>query len=406
MLEPRHIRKHFPILEQTVNGYPLVYLDNAATTQKPRQVLRAIQHFYTRINANIHRGVHTLSDASSQAYEDARATVQHFINARRSEEIIFTSGTTASINLVADSFGRQFIRPKDEIIITEMEHHSNIVPWQMLCRQKQARLKVLPFDDNGCLRVDQLADLITPRTRLIAVTYVSNVLGVINPVRKIIEKAHARNIPVLIDAAQAIQHIPIDVEDLDCDFLAFSGHKIYAGTGIGILYGKEKWLESMPPYQVGGGMIRHVRFEKTEFESLPLKFEAGTPNVAGAVSLASAINFLLSIGQINIAAHEQALIKTATQKLCSFEHIRVYAPEAKRMGVVSFNVKGVSDYDAGVILDKMGIAVRTGTHCGEPIMRHYGVSGMIRASFALYNTFEEVGRLIHALHKASLMLTT
>ncbi len=398
------IRGDFPILKKEVHGKPLVYLDNAATTQKPKVVLKKTREFYTQTYSNIHRGVHSLSEEASAAYEDAREVVKKFINARRTSEIIFTRGTTESINLVADSFGREFIEKGDEIIISEMEHHSNIVPWQLLCERKKARLKVIPFNDDGILLTDKLNNLITKRTKLISLTYVSNVLGVVNNIKKIIQIAKAQNVPVLVDGAQAIQHIPVDVQELDCDFFAFSGHKIYADTGIGVLYGKEKWLEAMPPYQSGGGMIASVSFEKTTYADLPLKFEAGTGNIVAAVSLAVAIDYLNRIGWEKISFHEKELIDYATKKIGSLSKVTIYGKKIKRCAAVSFNLDHIHPYDAGVILDKMGIAIRTGMLCAEPLMKHYGVSGMIRASFALYNTKEEIDRLVDGIQKVRLMI--
>ncbi|MFP4472524.1 MAG: aminotransferase class V-fold PLP-dependent enzyme [Candidatus Omnitrophota bacterium] len=404
MIDTAKIRRDFPILEQSVYGRPLVYLDNAATTHKPGQVLRILEKFYSEENSNIHRGVHFLSGRAGEEYARSREKVREFLQAEQAEEIIFIRGTTESINLVADTFGRRFIRPGDEIIISEMEHHSNIVPWQMLCQRSRAFLKVLPFTSDAQVSLQQLEDMITPKTRLIALTYVSNVLGVINPVQEIISRAHARDVPVLIDAAQAVQHLAIDVQQMDCDFLAFSGHKIYAGNGIGVLYGKKKWLDQLPPYQFGGGMIRSVCFEKTEFEAAPLKFEAGTPNISGAIGLAAALSYIEDLGFDQIASHEDKLMRKMTSILEGIDGVEIYAPNAHRCGAVAFNVYGANDYDIGMLLDKMGIAVRTGTHCAEPIMKHYGVKGMARASLALYNTEEEIMALGDGLKKAGQML--
>ncbi len=403
MMDMEAIRKDFPILERKIHGKPLVYLDNAATTQKPRVVLDRILRFYSGSNSNIHRGVHHLSERASQAYENARKTVKAFINAGDASEIIFTSGTTAALNLVASSFGRRFIGRGDEIIVSEMEHHSNLVPWQILCEQCGAFLKVIPFEDDGTLKMDEFERLITERTRLISIVYVSNALGVVNPVREIIDRAHSRDIPVLVDGAQAVQHLPVDVRDLDCDFFAFSGHKIYAETGVGVLYGKEKWLESMPPYQAGGGMVGSVSFGKTTYAEPPLKFEAGTVNYVGAVSLESAIRYIDSIGREEIVDHERDLLNYATENLRGIEGLKIYGLSPERCGALSFNLENIHSYDAGLILDKLGIAVRTGTHCAEPVMRHYGIEATIRASFALYNTREEIDRLVEGIEKTKSM---
>jgi cysteine desulfurase/selenocysteine lyase len=398
------IRADFPILERKVYRRPLVYLDNAATTHKPRAVLDRIMEFYANSYGNVHRGAHYLSEEASAAYEEARGKVGAYINARNTAEIIFTRSTTESINLVADCFGRAFIGEGDEIIISEMEHHSNLVPWQVICERKGAALKVIPFDDDGTLVTDELRGLITARTKLISLTYVSNVLGTVNSIKEIIETAHACDVPVFIDGAQAVQHFPVDVQDLDCDFFAFSGHKIYAETGIGVLYGKEKWLEAMPPYQCGGGMISSVRFEKTTYADLPLKFEAGTNNFAAAVSLAAAIDYINRIGISNIASHEQGLIRYAVEEIGDVDGVKIYGNAARRCGAVSFNMDGIHPYDACLILDKLGVAVRAGTHCAEPVMRHYRTQGCLRASFAMYNKHEEIDELIAGLQKVRTML--
>jgi len=404
MIDVNKIRSDFPILEQKVYGKPLVYLDNAATTQKPQVVLDQLIDFYTRRNSNIHRGTHYLSEQASTAYEDTRSRVKDYINAGRTAEIVFTKGTTESINLVANSFGNAFINQGDEIIISEMEHHSNLVPWQMLGERKKATLKVLPFDDNGVLHLDVLESLISEKTKLISVTFVSNALGIINPVKEIIDLAHDHDIPVLIDGAQAVQHKRIDVQDLDCDFFTFSGHKMYAETGIGVLFGKEKWLEAMPPYQSGGGMINSVSLENTTFTDLPLKFEAGTPNIAAALSLKTAIDYISETGLDNIASHEKSLMDYLTQSLSALHRIMIYGAATPKHGALSFNLQSIDPYDAGMILDKMGIAIRTGVHCAEPVMKHYGISGTIRASFAMYNTLEEVDKLIEGIQTVQDML--
>jgi len=405
MLDINTIRSDFPILEKKIHGKPLVYLDNAATTQKPKVVLDRIVEFYASSNSNIHRGVHSLSEQAGLAYEGARETVKAFINAGSASEIVFTRGTTEAINLVAGSFGRKFIGKGDEIIISEMEHHSNIVPWQILCEHTEAVLKVVRFADDGTLMMDELRKQITEKTRLISIIYVSNVLGAINPIEEIIELAHNQDIPVLVDAAQAVQHFPVDVQGLDCDFLAFSGHKMYADTGIGVLYGKERWLEDMPPYQSGGGMVDSVSFEKTTYADLPLKFEAGTGNYVAAVSMGAAIEYLNELGREEIAAYENDLMEYAIEKLSALNGIDIYGLAPKRCGAISFNLENIHPYDAGMILDKLGIAVRTGTHCAEPVMQHYGITANIRASFAFYNTKAEIDKLIVGLQKAQMMLS-
>lgn len=406
MLEIKKIRSDFPILSQTVYDKPLVYFDNAATTHKPLSVIDKIVDFYKNKNSNIHRGVHFLSEQASEAFEFSRRCVQSFINAEKCEEIVFTKGTTESINLVAHSFGSSFVKAGDEILITELEHHANILPWQAMCEQKGAFLKVLPVDKNGLLEMDRLSECITKRTKLIAVTMVSNALGLVSPVKKIINQAHKKDIPVLLDAAQAIQHSPIDVKELDCDFLVFSGHKMYAETGIGILYGKEKWLEQMPPYQLGGGMIEHVRFDKTTFARLPLKFEAGTGNIAGAISMQAAIEYMETIGLASIEEHETRLIDQAIERISRLEGITVYGGAAKKSGVFSFNFKNVHPYDVGMVLDKLGIAVRTGMHCAEPLMVKLGIPGTIRASVALYNTSDDIEKLVEGLKRARKLLAS
>ena len=403
MIEIDKIRSDFPILDQKINGNNLVYLDNSATTHKPQQVIDSVVDFYTTMNCNVHRGAHYLSEQASAAYESVRKKVKDFINAKKTEEIVFTSGTTESINLVAESFGEAFIKEGDEIIITEMEHHSNIVPWQMLCKKKNANLKIIPFDDNGILRIDELNNLITEKTKLISLIYVSNVLGTINPVKDVIEIAHAKDIPVLIDGAQAVQHIPIDVQDLDCDFFVFSGHKIYAETGLGVLYAKEKWLEAMPPYKYGGGMISKVSFEKTTFAEIPLKFEAGTSNISAVISLGKAIDYLNNIGIEEIQKHERELMNYTIDQLSALSGVTIYGKAPKRCGIISFNLENIHHYDAVMILDKMGIAVRSGKHCAEPVMSHFGINGSIRVSFALFNSKEDIDRLIKGLKKVQEM---
>ncbi len=397
------IRADFPILSQQVHGKPLVYFDNGATTQKPKCVLETIDYFHNQINANIHRGVHKLSDESTQAYEQARETIRAFMNARSTKEIIFTSGATASINLVAFSFGEAFVSEDDEVIVSEMEHHSNIVPWQLLCERKKAKLKVLPFNNNGELVVDKLDELITNKTRIIAVTHVSNSLGTVTPIKEIIAKAHAKGVKVLVDGAQGVKHGVLDVQDLDADFYAFSGHKIYGPTGIGVLYGKQELLEQLPPWQGGGDMIATVTFEKTTYNELPFKFEAGTANYIGAAALAKALEYYKSIGIDTITQYEDELLQYATKGLMAINGVRIIGTAKEKASIISFLVGDIHPYDTGMILDKMGIAVRTGTHCTEPVMAHFGIDGTVRASLAFYNTKEEVDKLIEGVKKVKQM---
>jgi cysteine desulfurase/selenocysteine lyase len=396
------IRQDFPILTEKVYGKDLIYFDNAATTQKPRCVVEKIEEGYYHRNANIHRGVHFLSQEATEAHEAARETVRAFINACSTNEIVFTRGATEAINLVASSFG-EFCHAGDEIIVTQMEHHSNIVPWQLLRSRRGIVLKVIPFDENGELKLDELDRLISPKTKLIACTHVSNALGTVNPVKQIIAKAHAQNIPVLIDGAQSVPHMKIDVQDLDADFFVFSGHKIYAPTGIGILYGKEAWLDKIPPYQGGGEMIEKVTFEETTFNVLPFKFEAGTPDFIGSTALAEALNYVSNIGIETIAAHEQELIHYTTEQLKNIGNVRFIGQAAQKSGVVSFLVGDIHPYDLGSILDKLGIAVRTGHHCAQPVMDAFGIEGTVRASFALYNTKEEADIFIAGVERAKKM---
>lgn len=393
------IRQDFPILKETVHKHPLVYLDNAATTQKPLSVIKKIEEGYTRQNANVHRGVHFLSQMATEAHEDARKTVQNFLGAEHSHEIIFTRGTTESINLVAYSFGETFLKEGDEIIISEMEHHSNIVPWQLLRTRKNITIKVIPFNEKGELDLDVYASLFTERTRLVAVNHVSNVLGTINPVKEIIETAHSHNVPVLIDGAQSVPHISVNVKDLDVDFYVFSGHKIYGPTGMGVLYGKEKWLDAMVPYQGGGEMIAQVSFENTTFNELPYKFEAGTPDFIGSTALAEAIRYVQNIGMDEIAAYETYLLNYATEKLKNLGDIRIFGTSEHKSAVISMQVGNIHHYDIGTLLDKLGIALRTGHHCAQPIMKHFGIEGTLRASFALYNTTEEIDTLIVGIQR-------
>lgn len=393
------IRADFPILSERPYGKPLVYLDNGATTQKPQQVIDVMSLLYRTVNANVHRGVHYLSDMISDRYESARETVRAFINAPSREEVIFTSGTTGSVNAVAFSFGEKYVGEGDEILISAMEHHANIVPWQMLCERKKARLRVIPFTDQGVLNLDEYRKLLGDRTRLVAVTHASNVLGTINPVREMISLAHAREIPVLVDGAQSIQHGIVDVQELDCDFFAFSGHKIYGPTGIGVLYGKGKWLEEMPPYQGGGDMVANVTFDKTTYNNLPFKFEAGTTNITGAIGLASALDYLSALGREAVAEREQALLAEATRMLSEIEGVRIFGNAPAKVSVLSFLPGDIHQYDAGMVLDKMGVAVRTGTHCAQPVMDRYGITGTIRASIAFYNTSEEMSTLASGIRK-------
>lgn len=398
-----NIRKDFPLLGKEVYGKPLIYFDNAATTQKPSCVVERIRSNYYNANANIHRGVHFLSQIATEAHEAARETVRLFIGAKSTNEIIFTRGTTEAINLVASSFGKSQCSEGDEIIITQMEHHSNIVPWQILRDDKGINLKVIPFDEKGILNVDLLESLISDKTKLISVCHVSNALGTINPVKKIISIAHQHNIPVLIDGAQSTPHIPVNVIELEADFYVFSGHKIYGPTGIGVLYGKEEWLEKLPPYQGGGEMIKKVTFEKTTYNELPFKFEAGTPDYIGSTALAEALRYASSIGMEEIARHEQELLKYAKEKMETIEGIRFIGEAPERSGLISFLVGDIHPYDMGSILDKLGIAVRTGHHCAEPVMDRFGIEGTVRASFAIYNTKEEIDLLIQGIERAARM---
>ena len=393
------IRQDFPILNETVHKHKLVYLDNAATTQKPLSVIKKIEEGYTRQNANVHRGVHFLSQMATEAHEDARKTVQNFLGAEHSHEIIFTRGTTESINLVAYSFGETFLKEGDEIIVSEMEHHSNIVPWQLLRTRKNIIIKVIPFNEKGELDFSVFESLFSERTRLVAVNHVSNVLGTINPVKQIIETAHSHNVPVLIDGAQSVPHISVNVKDLDVDFYVFSAHKIYGPTGMGVLYGKEKWLDAMVPYQGGGEMIAQVSFENTTFNELPYKFEAGTPDFIGSTALAEAIRYVQNIGMDEIAAYETYLLNYATEKLKNLGDIRIFGTSEHKSAVISMQVGNIHHYDIGTLLDKLGIALRTGHHCAQPIMKHYGIEGTLRASFALYNTTEEIDTLIAGIQR-------
>ena len=387
------IRADFPLLNKSIYNRRLIYFDNGATTQKPQCVIDAVSDVYLNYNANIHRGVHTLSDLSSAAFENAREIVRSFINAGKREEVVFTAGTTASINAIAFSFGERYIKPGDEIVISHLEHHANIVPWQMMCQRKKAFLRVIPINDNGEIIFDEYLKLLNPRTKLVSVSQVSNALGTILPVGKIIDAAHAADIPVLIDGAQGIQHGVVDVKKMNCDFYVFSGHKIYGPTGIGVLYGKEKFLDELPPYQGGGDMVDKVTFEKTTYNELPFKFEAGTMNYVGAIGLGKALEYVLEIGRENITEMEQDLLKYATEKLSAINDVRIFGKSENKIPILSFLIKNIHQYDAGMILDKMGIAVRTGTHCAQPVMNRFGIDGTIRASMCFYNTREEVDSL-------------
>jgi cysteine desulfurase / selenocysteine lyase len=393
------VRKDFPILHRTVNGKPLVYLDNAATSQKPQVVIDALTNYYETENANIHRGVHYLSQRATEDYEKARQTIRYFLNARHAHEIIFVRGATEGINLVAQTYGRRHVGPGDEVLITAMEHHSNIVPWQILCEEKGAKLRVAPINDDGELIVEAFEKLLNPRTRIVAVAHVSNALGTIVPVRQIVEMAHAQNIPVLVDGAQAVQHVSVDVQALDCDFYVFSGHKIYGPTGVGALYGKSSLLEAMPPYQGGGDMISSVTFEKTLYNKLPHKFEAGTPNISGAIGLGRALEYVNSLGVANIAAHEADVLSYATEILSAMPELRLIGTAKERASVLSFVLNGIHPHDIGTILDQEGIAIRTGHHCAQPVMLRFNIPATARASLALYNTREEIDALRSGIEK-------
>jgi cysteine desulfurase/selenocysteine lyase len=393
------VRHDFPILQQKVHGRTLVYLDNAATSQKPQVVIDAILRYYALNNANIHRGVHFLSERATEEYEGARRTVQGFLNAVQANEIIFVRGATEAINLVAQTYGRAQVHAGDEVLITAMEHHSNIVPWQILCEEKGARLRVAPITDSGELLLEDLGNLLGPRTKIVAMTHVSNALGTINPVQKVIEMAHQWNIPVLIDGAQAVPHLQVDVQALDCDFYVFSGHKVYGPTGIGAMYGKSALLDRMPPYQGGGDMISSVTFEKTTYNKLPYKFEAGTPHVAGAIGLGEAIEYANDLGMDNVAAYEHELLAYATESVSAISGVRLIGTAREKAGVLSFLLDGVHPHDIGTVLDQEGVAIRTGHHCAQPVMQRFGIAATARASFALYNTREEVDALVEGILK-------
>lgn len=403
-IDIKKVRADFPVLSQTVYGKPLIYFDNGATTQKPQVVIDKLTKLLTEQYSSIHRGVHYLSEQSTEMYEQARITIQKYINAKYSHEVIFTSGATGSINTVAFSFGEKYVQEGDEIIISEMEHHSNIVPWQMVCERKKAKLVVVPINEDGEFQLEAFKKLLNKRTKLVAVNHVSNTLGSINPVKEIIEIAHAASVPVLVDGAQAIQHMQIDVQDLDCDFYAFSGHKVYGPTGIGVLYGKEKLLYDMPPYQGGGDMVDCVTFEHTTYNALPFKFEAGTSNFVSAIGLGTALEYLQSVGLKDIADYEHQLLLYATDKMKAIEGVRIYGNSKNKISIVSFLVDNIHPYDIGMILDKMGIAVRTGSHCTQPLLEKYQIEGTVRASMVFYNTFEEIDIFVEAVKKARQML--
>jgi cysteine desulfurase / selenocysteine lyase len=403
-LDVEKIREDFPLLQEKIYGVPLVYLDNAATTQKPQVVLNTLEHYYKHLNANVHRGVHHLSQIATDAYEASRKTIAAFLNARHSEEVIFTKGTTDGINLIAYSYGKSEVKPGDVVLISAMEHHSNIVPWQIMCEDRGAELQVIPMNAHGELLMDEFAKLLTDKVKIVALTYVSNALGTVNPVRDIIAQAHARNIPVLLDAAQAVQHMPVDVQELDVDFLVFSGHKIYGPTGTGILYGKKEWLDKLPPYQGGGDMIKTVTFAKTIYNVLPYKFEAGTPDISGAIALGTAIQYVQQIGIKKIHQYEEQLMEYGLQRLSEIPGLRFIGEAKHRSGAISFLVDDIHPYDLGELLDKQGVAIRTGHHCAEPVMDFCEIPGTVRASFAMYTTFAEIDALVAAIKRAVAML--
>ncbi len=404
MLDINKIRADFPILSQKVNGKPLVYFDNGATSQKPQVVIDAISKYYQEINANIHRGVHTLSQLATDAYEVSRGKIQHHINAKFAHEIIFTSGTTHAINAVANGFA-SLLKPGNEVLVSALEHHSNIVPWQMLCERTGATLRVIPMNDNGELIMTEYDKLLSNKTKIVAVNHISNALGTVNPIKYMIDKAHEFGAAILIDGAQAVPHLKPDVQELDCDFYVFSGHKMCGPTGTGILYGKEDWLNKLPPYQGGGEMIKEVTFEKTTYADLPHKFEAGTPNIAGGIVLGTAVDYMNTIGFENIQQQELELLEYGTKQLLEIEGLKIFGTAKAKTSVISFNIEGIHPYDIGTIIDKLGIAVRTGHHCAQPIMDFYKIPGTIRASFSFYNTKEEIDLMVEAVKKATLMLS-
>ena len=404
MLDINKIRADFPILSQKVNGKPLVYFDNGATSQKPQVVIDAISKYYQEINANIHRGVHTLSQLATDAYEISRRKIQNHINAKFAHEVLFTAGTTHGINLVTNGFA-SFLKPGDEVLVSAMEHHSNIVPWQMLCEKTGATLRVIPMNLDGELIMTEYDKLLSDKTKIVTVNHISNALGTVNPIKYMIEKAHAVGAAILIDGAQAVPHLKPDVQELDCDFYVFSGHKICGPTGTGILYGKEAWLNKLPPYQGGGEMIKEVTFEKTTYAELPHKFEAGTPNIAGGIVLGTAVDYMNEVGFDNIQQHELELLEYGTKRLLEIEGLKIFGTAKEKTSVISFNIEGIHPYDIGTIIDKLGIAVRTGHHCAQPIMDFFKIPGTIRASFAFYNTKEEIDVMVEAIKKAQLMLS-
>ena len=403
MYDIQQIRADFPILGRTVYGKPLVYLDNGATTQKPRAVVEAITNEYYNTNANVHRGVHFLSQQATELHEASRETVRRFINARSTSEIVFTRGTTESINLLAATFCQSQMQAGDEVIISTMEHHSNIVPWQLQAAQRGIVLRVIPMDDRGELLLDEYERLFSPKTKLVSIAHVSNVLGTINPVKEMIATAHAHGVPVLVDGAQSIPHMPVDVRELDADFYVFSGHKVYGPTGVGVLYGKEDWLDKLPPYQGGGEMIQHVSFEKTTFNELPFKFEAGTPDYIGTTGLAKALDYVSALGMDTIAAYEHELTRYATRRLKEIPGMRIFGESEQKGSVISFLVGNIHHFDLGTLLDRLGIAVRTGHHCAQPLMTRLGIEGTVRASFGLYNTKEEVDALVAGIERVRKM---
>ena len=403
MYDINQIRADFPILGRTVYGKPLVYLDNGATTQKPRCVVEAITNEYYNTNANVHRGVHFLSQQATELHEASRETVRRFVNARSTNEIVFTRGTTESINLLAATFCQSQMQAGDEVIVSTMEHHSNIVPWQLQAMQRGIVLRVIPMDDDGNLLLDEYERLFSPKTKLVSIAHVSNVLGTVNPVREMIATAHSHGVPVLVDGAQSIPHMPVDVQALDADFYVFSGHKVYGPTGVGVLYGKEDWLDKLPPYQGGGEMIQHVSFERTTFNELPFKFEAGTPDYIGTTGLAKALDYVSALGMENIAAYEHELTQYALQRLTEIPDMRIFGQAPERGGVISFLVGNIHHFDMGTLLDRLGIAVRTGHHCAQPLMTRLGIEGTVRASFGLYNTKEEVDALVAGIDRVRKM---
>jgi cysteine desulfurase/selenocysteine lyase len=399
MYDVKRVREDFPILTREIYGRPLVYLDNGATTQKPRQVVEAMVDEYYNVNANVHRGVHFLSQQATDLHEASRETVRRFINAQSTSEILFTRGTTESINLLAFSFGEAIVKEGDEVVVSAMEHHSNIVPWQMMCERKGAQLRVIPMTDSGELQLEALEGLLNEKTRIVCCTQVSNVLGTVNPVKEVVRMAHEKDIPVLIDGAQSVPHMKVDVQDLDCDFFAFSGHKVYGPTGVGVLYGKEEWLEKLPPYQGGGEMIKNVSFEKTTYNDLPYKFEAGTPDYVATHALATALDYVSGLGMENIEAHEQELTRYALERMQQIEGMHIFGGAKERDAVISFQVGDIHHLDMGTLLDRLGIAVRTGHHCAEPLMRRLSIEGTVRASFGLYNTKAEVDALVEGIER-------